>query len=389
MSGLRKDNGFVFSSRSEVLSTTTPLASGATYTSDWEQSDAPDVIVTCKTDNTSTLYFDFSDDGVNADSTFPVAGFSVAANIYEFHKALKGPRYFRVRLVNDTGAQTYLRLNVYYGTFGTPNQPLNQSVALDTDALITRPSDFQDEVRIGRRPGISGVTKWGRRTGLTSAAGYQTIWDTTGNYTPPTSADTFNISYTGGGGSNDGAGSTGAILLAITYIDANGDEVTGTHTLGSSGTDTTSFSGFGINRVAVSQTGSAQTNNAVITLTHTTSGNKMAVVPANAGVTNQCFYTMPANADGVAKFIWLNAGKGTGSGNPKLQIRMRIFNRQVATYFDVFNALIDTSADQTIFINEPIGFAFSPTDVAILEVDSDTSNAEIYARFSLNVYRRK
>ena len=51
--------------------TLTALGSGATFTGAWEQNDYPDVMVVVKTDNTGTLYFDFSPDGINADSTFP------------------------------------------------------------------------------------------------------------------------------------------------------------------------------------------------------------------------------------------------------------------------------------------------------------------------------
>lgn len=116
---------------------TTPLGSSATFTGTGELNEYPDVIVSCQTDNTGTLYFDFSVDGTNW-NTFPVNGFSVASGVHEFHTGLKGPRYFRVRLVNDAGAQTYLRLYTYYGNFSKiPNAPLNQAISTDSDAVIT------------------------------------------------------------------------------------------------------------------------------------------------------------------------------------------------------------------------------------------------------------
>lgn len=118
-------------------SSTTPLGSGATFTGTGEQNEYPDVMVSCQQDNTGTLYFDFSVDGTNW-STFPVNGFAVASGTHEFHTAVKGPRYFRVRFVNDAGSPTYLRLYTYYGTFAKlPNAPLNQSIAADADSVIT------------------------------------------------------------------------------------------------------------------------------------------------------------------------------------------------------------------------------------------------------------
>lgn len=118
-------------------SSSTPLASGATFTGAAEQNSQSDVMVSCITDNGSTLYFDFSVDGTNW-NVFPTAGFSVVSGIHEFHTAVKGPRYFRARLVNGSGAQSYLRLYTYFGTFRHGNAPLNQSIGSDSDAIITR-----------------------------------------------------------------------------------------------------------------------------------------------------------------------------------------------------------------------------------------------------------
>jgi hypothetical protein len=118
---------------------TTPLASGATFTGAWETNAFPDVMVSCQQDNTGTLYFDFSNDGGTTYSTFPPTGFDVASGVHEFHTAVKGPRSFRVRFVNDAGSPTYLRLYTYYGTYAKlANSPVNFSVAADSDAILTK-----------------------------------------------------------------------------------------------------------------------------------------------------------------------------------------------------------------------------------------------------------
>ena len=123
--------GGTIQSSTDYNSSTTPLGSGETFTGNGEQNTFPQVGVMVKTDNSGVLYFDFSGDGVNWDSTFPVAGFQVASGIPEFHTAVKLGRYFRVRFVNDSGAQTYLRLFTYYGmNFIPSNSPLNQSIGI-------------------------------------------------------------------------------------------------------------------------------------------------------------------------------------------------------------------------------------------------------------------
>jgi hypothetical protein len=122
---------------STTNNSTTPLSGGATFTGTGEQNALSDVMVSCKTDAAGTLYFDFSVDGSNWE-TFPTNGFIVASGIHEFHTAVKGGRYFRVRLVNGGSAQSYLRLKTYYGQFRHGNAPLNQSIGADSDAIVTR-----------------------------------------------------------------------------------------------------------------------------------------------------------------------------------------------------------------------------------------------------------
>lgn len=118
--------------------TTTPLIANESFTGSAELNTYQDVMVSCKCDTSATLFFDFSNDGENWDS-FPSAGFTVSANIHEFHTAVKGPRLFRVRLLNTSEVgQTYLRLYTYYGTYRQPNLPINQSISSDADAALTK-----------------------------------------------------------------------------------------------------------------------------------------------------------------------------------------------------------------------------------------------------------
>lgn len=126
-------------------SSTTALSSEATFTGAWEQNSRPGVMVSCQTDNGGTLYFDFSVNGSDA-NTFPVSGFTLSSGIHEFHTAVKGARYFRVRLVNDSGAQSYLRLYTYYGQFRQGNAPLNQPIGSDSDAITVK------AVQAGQQP---------------------------------------------------------------------------------------------------------------------------------------------------------------------------------------------------------------------------------------------
>ena len=374
-------------STSEKNSTTTPLSIGATFTGTGEQNNFPHVGVMVKTDQAGTLYFDFSNDGVNWDSTFPVAGFNVAAGISEFHTAVKLGRWFRVRLTNTSGiAQTYLRLTTYFGMQFIPsNAAINQSISLDSDAIAVRPSSFTDEVLIGRRTGIRNFTKFGYREGLTAAGGEETIWATTGNFTPMTTASTFTITFNN---STDGEGTTGALSLFIDYVDADGLYAQTQLALDTSGSQVTSFTGLGINRCSVVTSGSANTNTNNITITETTGGTTQAVIPAGQSTTQQCIFHTDSNSDAVAKYLWINANKTSGGGAPRITIKGYVYNRQFGTQFEVFRATIDTNSENFVALSEPNGFTLSPTDVLWFVADTDTNNSICTLRFSLMEYKR-
>jgi hypothetical protein len=167
-----------FFSKSVVNSSTSALGASATFTGTGELNGFPDVLLTCKADADGTLFAEFSDTGEfnGEQSIFPVAGFSVSANIYEFHTAVKGPRYFRTRFVNGSSDQSSFRLDVYYGTFRQGNLPVNQSIGFDADATVVRSVDSSLDLAFGNFSGLSENAKFGRVTGLDAADTSVDIW---------------------------------------------------------------------------------------------------------------------------------------------------------------------------------------------------------------------
>ena len=367
-------------------SSTTPLLTGATFTGTGELSDLPQVGVMVKSDVNTTMFFDFSNDGTNWDSTFPVQGFECAANISEFHTAVKLGRYFRLRLVNNGADQTFLRLKTYFGADFIPSAaPLNQSLARDQDAIVVRNTIPQDEIVQGLRTGALPFNKFSHSRALTASAGEETIWpDPTNNFIPMVTASTFTITYNN---ATDGLGTTGALSLLIQYIDVDGLARDANHVLGNTGSDVTSFTGLGINRVAVSSSGLAQFNTNAIVISETTGATIQAYVPALGSVTQQAVYFNDANSVGVGKFVWINANKLSGGGSPRIQVKAYVFNRSIQTRFEIFRALIDTSSDSFIVISEPVGFRLSPADVLYWTADTDTNNAVVNIRFSVISYK--
>jgi hypothetical protein len=143
-------------------STTTLLAAEATFTGTGEQNNLAQVGVYSFANTTGTLYFDWSVDGTNWHS-FPTAGYDIAANIPEFHTAVKLGRYYRTRYINGSTAQSTFRLSTYFGNDFVPiSSPLNQSIALDQDATVVRSIPAWIALSRGLFSDITFINKFGR-----------------------------------------------------------------------------------------------------------------------------------------------------------------------------------------------------------------------------------
>ncbi len=137
-------------------STTTALAGAATFTGREEITSHSSVLVTLKSDVAGTLYIDL---GIVSGTYDTVLSFDVAAGVGEFHTAVKGTRYCRIRYVNGADAQSYFRMQTEFGDFRQANKPLQIALGRDDDSASVRPTDFFQEVQEGRRDGYEVIAK--------------------------------------------------------------------------------------------------------------------------------------------------------------------------------------------------------------------------------------
>ena len=126
---------------SDTNISSTALNAGQTFTGIFELNTYPDAMVTFETDQKGIVYFDFSPNGVNIDSTISVNYDPSLINPPQI--LVKGNRYFRVRFYNNSSFnQTYLRLNTYFGSFEKLTSDLNSIVPQTFGASVVRPIDF-------------------------------------------------------------------------------------------------------------------------------------------------------------------------------------------------------------------------------------------------------
>jgi hypothetical protein len=246
-------------------------------------------------------------------------------------------------------------------------------------------ASYPDKINLGEVDGVSVLNKFAYRDGIQAADGDVLIWPdgTVNSPTILTTASTFTVTYNN---ATDGLGTTGALSLLFTYIDDEENEATGIVTLGSSGSDVTSFSGLGINRAVVLSSGSAEENTNDITITATTGGGVQAFLDAGKSVTQQLITHMPANTKGVGKFLFVNALKLSGGGSPRVIFRVVVYSRVTQTSYEVFRYEMDTSVENHLSLIDPVGFNFSPRDVVYMTASTSTNNTNVSARLSLHRY---
>jgi len=165
---------------SETNSSTAILESGATFTGTAELNNYPDVFITVKTNQTGTIYADFSPDGTNWDSTL---SFEYNPSLLNPpHVLVKGSRYFRIRYINTGSTQEYFRLFCYYGSFNKLTSPANAVIARTQDALVIRPLDFNLTVAEGLYQNTQNTIKDGINPDVRSGSVPEDVWYSGGTY---------------------------------------------------------------------------------------------------------------------------------------------------------------------------------------------------------------
>lgn len=372
-------------------STTTLLTNGSVFTGEWEDvSDYNSAVVAIKTDQNGTFSVQFSPDGTNQDST--LTRYYRTDHIEAPHRFTITRSYARVVFTNDSGSdQTYLRLQTTFGTKADLNAPLDSTLAQDFDAIAVRGSDYHSEVALGLRQGVSTVNKFGYN--LNVDTGSESLVAAFGGAFDPTTdimtvAQTFEITYS----VLDGLGTTGALGLIIEYLDGDFNLQTGFHTLGSDGTDTTSFTGLGINRASVFSNGGAGFNRAVITIKATTDTTPQAEIPPQASVTQQCIYHTPISHNLLLEWIYFNPSGASGgffNDSAKLNIKVYSWSRVTETRYDIANLFLDVSVQDSIDLRPPSPFIIGGREVLYASVSTDTNDSEVSGRLTGELHRNK
>jgi len=359
--------------------TTTPLASGATYTGTWEDVSAhPSVVVATMTDQDGTITVEFSPDGVNLDST--LTRYYRTGQIEAPHRFTVTRQYCRVTFTNTSASnQTYLRLQVIFGTRADLNAPLDSTLAQDFDATAVRPSDYRHEVALGQRQGKVTWNKFGYNASVGTSAEVVASWG--GTFFPMTTARTLSIVSTDA--ADVTSTGTGARNVVVYGIDEN--RVAQTVVVQMNGTTpvVTTETWLGVNRIAVGLSGSGYVNAGTITATATTDATIQGQVPAGVGTSQQCIFFTQAGHQALATWLTSDVAR-FGSGNePVVTLKGWVYSAISNSKYEVVRFTVDASIEGHRELTPPEPFPIGESSCFWLEAVSTRAATSVTGRFSL------
>lgn len=303
-------------------STTTPLSGAATFTGAWEDVTVyGGVTVAVLTDVAGTLYIEFSPDGTNADSSIPL---SISANTNEVHRFTVTRRFFRIRIVNGSASQAFLRAQVIYGDKQPLTSALNSLIQLDADAMVVRTLDTEALLAAGYISGISVVNKFGRNLDVDTGTVPEDIWGGGGVYTgfPDSALETISVSSDSASDTSNG---TGARTVRLTGLDTDYNIVSADVTLNGITPVATTQTFRRVHTAQVLTAGSGGVNVGIITFNHTTTtANVFLQMMPGRNQTNNSAYTIPAGKTGFIRRIFAST-LSTSAGAADCAIWTRAF----------------------------------------------------------------
>lgn len=353
-------------------STTTALAANGTYTGTWRSVNGyTSAVVALLTDVSGTLYIEQSPDGVNTDSSL---SFVISASVNEVHRITITRAFFRIRIVNDSSPQTFMRVQTSYGDYAPLSAPLNLPIQQDADAIITRSLTADIDIAAGRYTGLSIVNKFGRNTDVDPNSVPEDIWNGGGVYTgfPTGSPEEFEVF------SSD-ASDTG--VLTFTYLPSSASTAYQQATVTLNGTTAvaTGVTGYRMHTARYSSGTSTTFNAGNITIRHrTTTANVFCFMPIGRSQTNVSGYTVPSGSTAYLRRIFCRViGSTTGTVDGALWVRTNGGSPRLRRPF--------TSTNPDHFEEEPYGGLpiEEKSDIIIRISFASTNNLDVIAGYDI------
>jgi hypothetical protein len=246
--------------------------------------------------------------------------------------------------------------------------------------FLAIPANYIYQVALGNIDGAAAWHKFGYNSDVDTAA-EEVIASFGGSINIMTSADTLDVVSDD---ANDTSAGTGAQSVLITGIDENHAYQIEVVTMNGVTPVTTTNSWLGVNRVVVLSSGSGNVNAGNITVDD--NGGTVGVqayIPAGDSTTQQMIFHTEISKTFLMSSIVINALKlSGGGGSPRITVKGFSYSRVTETTYEVFRKNIDTSLENTLFINFDVPLVFTGREVIYFTATTDVNNTEVSGRFT-------
>lgn len=297
-------------------STYTALGANGTFTGQWENAIRyAGVIAAAIASSDCVMYIDFSPDGINVDSTLT---YNLLAGVNDVHRVSVTRQFFRIRVVNGSTPQTYLRLQTSVGPQQILSSSLNSEIQQDADAITTRTIDPEIAVASGLFQGYEVINKFGRNPSIDTNSVPEDVWNGGGVYTgfPTTGAEEFEVLSTS-------ASDTGVLTFTYLASPTSREYQVATVTLNGTTPVATGVTGYRMHTARYESGSSTGFNVGEITLRHrVTTANIFCKMPIGRSQTNVSGFTVPFGSTGYIKRLFCRVtGATTGTVDGALWVR--------------------------------------------------------------------
>lgn len=367
-------------------STSSALTANSTFEGTWTPCVLySSVVVACLTDQTGTLYLDFSP-GPDSSGTYyqdSTLTFAISGSTNDVHRITVTRPYFRIRVVNGSTNQTYLRLSVMLGHATALNSPLNSSVQQDADAVVARTTTDEVSVMTNHFVGMRILSRFGRNPDVDGA---EDLWSGGGNYAgfPTSAAEEFQVLSSS---VNDASGGSGARTLRVYYynsnyemFDSSGNYLYFDVTLNGTNAVNSGVTGMRVWRALVLTSGATGSNEGTITVRwRTTTSVIFCVIPIGFANTQIGVFTVPAGYTGYLKRYDYTMDDTT-SNQASMAIKVRDFGSSTSRLIRPVS--VSTSKNYSASLYGGVEFS-EKTDIAFRCTAVTNANAIITVSFGI------
>jgi len=215
--------------------------------------------------------------------------------------------------------------------------------------LVTQPTaltDYDTRAALGQAPGVEVWNKFGYNEDVDQNE--EVIASFGGSFDQRlVNAETLEVESDS---TDDATGGTGVVTLIIFGVggpdDNSRDSIVDQITMNGTTPVTTNLKFWGVNRMTIFQSGSANSNVGTITAKASVSTNTMAEMPAGNGTTQQAIFYIPQGYTFLSSWLRLNAFRS--GGGVRIEFRGKVYSELVDSEFEVFREGVDVTDNNTI-----------------------------------------